>query len=456
MKGYKKFISMIFLSLIFSPVLVLGYNANIPVKKTMGKQSKKTAKTIKTKYPVINSDKSVTFSYSDSLAKKVYLKGSFVPPKKVLGLFKKDGKIKMHKDGHTWTYTSDTLTSELYTYRFEVDKRNIIDPLNPDIMRDVEDSLSYFIIDGGLADDYETRNVAHGTLKKVWYPTVLDDMDKRRMTLYFPAGYFAKKNKKKRYPVLYLLHGSGGDENAWADDGRALQILDNLIAQRRCKPMIVVMPNGNVNLAAAPGEDPEHPDVKPTGNNMSSMFGKIEYAFMEDIVKYVDKNYRTLPKKADRAIAGVSLGGMHALFISLNNPDVFDYIGLFSAQTTNGLGDGSINAIKKVGNAFINFWHDNAAEEYEDKDEKDFLKWSSEGLNIYENFDNKLKAQFATPPRLYYIACGEDDFVRKMNDSFREELDEYNYPYYYHETDGGHTWENWRKYLVDFLPRIFK
>lgn len=328
--------------------------------------------------------------------------------------------------------------------------------MNPNVMRDVEDSLSYFIIEGGIGDDYEVKKVKHGTIKKVWYPSTLEDMKTRRMSIYFPSGYFTKKSKKKKYPVLYLLHGSGGDEDSWLDDGRAMEILDNLISQGRCKPMIVVMPNGNVNLAAAPGADVDNPDVEPTGNNMSSMFGKMEASFMKDIVEYVDKNYRTDSKKSGRGIAGASLGGLHALYISLNNPNDFDYVGLFSAQTTNFLGDGSIHAIQKVGNAFINFWHDNLENHEEDKDEKEFKKWASEDLAIFENIDEKLEIQFENPPKLYFIACGEDDFLRRMNNSFRKKLKKHNYPHIYYETEGAHTWENWRKYLVVFLPQIFQ
>lgn len=447
---------MVLMSLLGMTGSVFGSSPTPSGSSVAKKQQKLKREEVSMKYPIINPDNSVTFSYVDSLAKKVFLKGSFIHKKKVLGLFNKDGKYQMSKDGNVWTYTTEPLESELYTYNFEVDKKKIIDPMNPEIMRDVEDSLSFFIIKGGIGDDYSIQKVGHGKVKKVWYPTVLDNLDERRMTIYFPSEYFVKKNKKRRYPVLYLLHGSGGDENAWSDDGRAIEILDNLIAQHRCKPMIVVMPNGNVNLAAAPGDDPKNPDVQPTGKNMSSMFGKIEAVFMEDVVKFVDRNYRTVPSKSHRAIAGVSLGGMQTLFISLNNPDDFDYVGLFSAQTTNGLGDGSIHAIQKIGNAFINFWHDNKDIQEDDEDEKEFKEWASEDLVIYENIDEKLKIQFSTPPQLYYIACGEDDFIIKMNNIFRKQLEENNCQYVYNQTDGGHSWENWRKYLLDFLPRIFK
>lgn len=290
-------------------------------------------------------------------------------------------------------------------------------------------------------------------MKKVWYPSSLKGMNKRRMTIYLPAGY--SSNKNKRYPVLYLLHGSGGDEDAWADGGRAVQILDNLIAEGRCKPMIVVMPNGNVDLAAAPGADPQNPDVEPSANNTSSMLGDFESSFMDEIVKYVDNHYRTLPNKSQRAIAGLSLGGLHTLFISLNNPKAFDYVGLFSAQTTNALGNKSIGTMQKLGEA----WKD-LKESLPfiggGKVDKAISKYTSDDLSIYSDVDKKLKTQFAPPPKLYYIACGKDDFVKKLNDDWRLKLHSGGYEFIYNETDGGHTWENWRKYLVDFLPRLFK
>lgn len=407
----------------------------------------------KTKSPLINPDNSVTFTYVNPDAEEVYVKGSFIPRKTLVGPLGKSGKYKMEKEGDKWTYTTEVLPSELYTYTFEVDDEEKMDPMNSNISRDIADSLSYFIITGGLADDYISKKVPHGTIKKVWYPSSLKGMKKRRMTIYLPPGYTSNKNK--RYPVLYLLHGSGGDEDAWADGGRATQILDNLIAAGRCKPMIVVMPNGNVNLAAAPGSDPDNPDVKPSANNTSSMLGDYESSFMKEIVSYVDKNYRTIPDKSNRAIAGLSLGGLHTLFISLNNPKDFDYVGLFSAQTTNALGNKSIGTMQKLGDA----WND-LKESLPfiggGKVDRAISKYTSDELSVYGDVDKKLKEQFSTPPKLYYIACGKDDFVKKLNDDWRKKLNSKGYKYYYKETPGGHTWENWRQYLVDFLPQIFK
>lgn len=218
--------------------------------------------------------------------------------------------------------------------------------------------------------------------------------------------------------------------------------------------MIVVMPNGNAELAAAPGEDPNNPRQQPSAVNTKSMLGQIETVFIDEVVDYVDNNYRTFPTKNYRAIAGLSLGGLHTLFITANNPDMFDYVGLFSAQTTNALNNQYIDQLKEVGN----IWSDVKAifpSLNGSKFDRTISSYTSPELSIYEDLDLKLSRQFENPPKLYYIAVGEEDFVKKLNDDFRAKLDSYEYPYLYNETDGGHTWENWRKYLVDFLPRIF-
>ena len=407
--------------------------------------------------PIRNPDNSVSFYLDAPNATEVILKGSFVPRKSYIktesGAVTKDGSVKMTREGNRWTYTTTPLPSEFYTYTFEVDGEPQIDKNNKNVIRDIADSLNYFVIGNGIADNYVVKNVPHGTVKKVWYPSSLEGMNQRRMTVYLPSSYTTNKNK--RFPVLYLLHGSGGDENSWSDGGRAIQILDNMIAAGQCEPMIVVMPNGNVNLAAAPGEDPNNPNVEPSANNTSSMLGKIESAFMKEVVNYVDNNYRTLNDKAHRAIAGLSLGGLHTLFISLNNPQSFDYVGLFSAQTTNALNGGRISGMQKIGNKW-NQLKENIPFIGGGSVDRAISKYTSDELSIYDNIDIKLKYQFKTPPKLYYIAVGRDDFVKKLNDDFRKKLRSKDYQFYYNETDGAHTWDNWRKYLVDFLPRLFK
>ena len=415
--------------------------------------------------PVINPDYSVTFNFHipshpdrDIDYDEVYIKGSFVKMKS----FKtgpinisRGNKVEMKEveEGISWSYTTPPLDPELYTYQFEVDDHLFADPNNPKFLRDVADTLSYFIIPGGIADDYiDHSNIPHGRVSKVWYPSSLNGMSKRRMSIYFPAAYKANPNSK--FPVLYLLHGSGGDEDAWLDAGRLAQIMDNLIAQHRCKPMIVVLPNGNIDIAAAPGADPNDPFRIPAAKNTNSMLGHFEAHFINEIVNFVDKNYRTIPNKNNRAIAGLSLGGLHTLFISLNNPDAFDYIGLFSAQTSNALNNGRIKGIKNIGEA----WNDlkNSFSFMKGgRVDRNISRITSDNLSIYQDLDDKLKVQFANPPKVYYIAVGTNDFVKKLNDDFRKTLDAAGYNYIYNETDGSHNWESWRKYLVDFLPRIF-
>lgn len=413
-------------------------------------------------YPIIHDDNSVTFEFLSLDAVKIEVCGTMLPMankiKTPAGTFGKQGSADMKQCAGKWTYRTEPLEPGLYTYNFELnDSITITDPKNPNVMREGNNYKNYFIIEGGYADDYKTKTVPHGKIEEVWYPSTLEGFDKRRMMVYLPKEYSTRKTR--RYPVLYLLHGSGGDEEAWLDCGRLAQIMDNLIADKRCKPMIVVMPNGIANRAAAPGKDPERPDLKASSINIESMLGGIETVFVNDIVNYVDKNYRTVKDKNYRAIAGLSLGGLQTIFISLNNPTVFDYIGLFSAQATNAINETNIPEMKE----FSDSWNSLSAifpfmkRKGLGKRISEMTSNMSKGtLAIYSDFDNKLDEQFSLPPQLYYIALGKDDFVKKLNDDFRAKLDRKKYDYVYVETDGGHTWDNWRKYLVDFLPRIFK
>ncbi len=271
------------------------------------------------------------------------------------------------------------------------------------------------------------------------------------MSIYTPPGY----SNKKSYPVLYLLHGSGGDEDAWETMGRVCQILDNMISGNKITPLIVVMPNGNVDLDAAPGKGLDK-NVQPSGVNVNSMLGEMETTFINDIVKYVDKNYPTIKEKSGRAIAGLSLGGLHTLYITLNNPTYFDYIGLFSAQTTNALTDKRIGFFKRLKGQLNSTIEKIPIMSQESKNKKiDNVSSKGEHLDIYEQTDEKMEKLFSLNPKLFYIAVGEEDFVKKLNDDLRAKMDDNKYSYVYNETEGGHTWSNWRKYLIDFLPRIF-
>lgn len=353
--------------------------------------------------PEIHPDNTVTFRYRAPKAVRVQVTGDFLPQGQVAELTEVDG---------IWQYTTpQALQPELYSYSFIVDGVKAYDPNNVYLIRDVATVTNVFLISGDRASLYAINDVPHGTVSKVWYNSETLGLQ-RRLSIYTPAGYEASN---KRYPVFYLLHGMGGDENAWLELGRTSQILDNLIAQGKAEPMIVVMTNGNAALEAAPGES-SLGFAPPTINLPKTMEGSFETAFPE-VVSFVDKHYRTIRKKDARAIAGLSMGGFHSLHISKQYPDKFGYIGLFSAAITSDRGGDS---------------------------------------PIYKDTDAKLKKQFSMNPKLYWIAIGKTDFLYQANTEYRKLLDEKGYPYTYYESEDGHIWKNWRIYLTEFVPLLFK
>ena len=372
--------------------------------------------------PVINPDGTVTFRFQAPKAIKVEVTGDFLPTQKMevefggqkmvydapgVGVFK-EGK------GGVWEYTTPFVVApDMYNYTFRVDGVSQIDPHNMWVNRDVASLTSVLLVPapGALSDLFAIHRVPHGTVSKIWYKSETAGFD-RRLTVYTPAGY---ETSKAKYPVLYVLHGIGGDEDAWVTQGRATQILDNLIARGQAKPMIVVFTNGNISQEAAPGENSTG-YVNPTMSLPQTMEGTFEKAFPE-IVKFIDSNYRTIAKKQSRAICGLSMGGFHTLNLSINYPDLFNYSGMFSAAI--GVSDPTISP-------------------------------------MYMDFDGKLDKYFAKKPALLWIGCGNTDFLFQANKDFMKKLDEKGYKYTFMETDGGHIWKNWRIYLAEFVPLLFK
>lgn len=384
------------------------------------------------------------FSIFAPMAKEVVLQGS--------GVLRKQKMIRQ-TDG-SWTYVSAVLPPEMYTYNFVIDDDVMqTEPAGVPTVRDIDRHYNYFFVPGWPADYYMDQPVPHGRVEQPWYPSNLNGMMQRRMSVYLPAEYDSQT--EKRYPVLYLLHGSGGDETAWLNMGRLAQIMDKMTAEGKCEPMIVVMPNGNADLDAAPGESP-YMNAEPKASNLSSMTGRIEAAFPVEVMAYVEQHYRTINDKQHRAIAGLSLGGLHTLFITANNPQAFDYVGLFSPQTTNSLNGKKISGIKSITKGIKSLAGQIpvVGDKWENKLDKKFEKYDD--IVTYDSIDQKLAAQFAEAPRLYYIAVGKEDYVKKLVDIHREKLDAAGYPYKYNESDGGHTWDNWRRYLLDFLPQLFR
>ena len=377
--------------------------------------------------PVVNSDGTVTFNLFAPKAVKVEVTGDFLAPTKQevsgFGTVEQPGVAQLTegKDG-VWSYTTQKLAPELYSYTFNIDgMTGVKDPANVYVNRDIMSFSNIFIVSdekGDKGDLYRVNEVPHGNLAKVWYPSTTLKMQ-RRMTIYTPAGYDNGKN----YPVLYLLHGAGGDENAWSELGRAAQILDNLIATGKAKPMIVIMPNGNTDCQAAPGEWSRgmyQPSFR--GSVDQKPVATMDESFM-DIVKYVESHYKVAKGKKNRAICGLSMGGAHTFATSKRFPDTFNYIGLFSA------------AIHMSGNP---------------------QQSTYERLTTDATVQQQLARLFAAKPALYWIGIGKTDFLYQQNADLRKYLDEKGYPYEYVETDGGHIWRNWRIYLTQFAQKVFK
>ncbi len=356
--------------------------------------------------PEINDDNTVTFRLNAPKAGHVEIAGDWMP---------EPAGMKRENDG-TWTYTTSPLPSELWTYRFRIDGVEVNDPSNTMRQRDIASVSDYFIIPGKPGSFYKNGYVPHGSVTRTWYPSDKAEFD-RRISIYTPPGY--ESSGDRRYPVLYLLHGTGGDEESWLSLGRAAQILDNMIASGMIEPMIVVMPNGDWDVDAAPGEGSKR--KRPTPRQAGLNCGEFEKNFPE-LIHYIDKNYCTIADKKHRAIAGLSRGGYHSRLISACYPEYFDYIGLFSP-------------------AFMHPTLPSGIDFYDD---------------YHERSDEITLRQFADAPELYYLAIGRDDFLYDGNRKFRDNLDSLGIKYIYNESDGGHQWRNWRLYLMDFLPRLFR
>ena len=321
-----------------------------------------------------------------------------------------DTLMQRQNDGN-WSLTLRDLKPDLYMYHYSIDGVKVLDDNNAQVCHDVKNVMNKFILDPYGDCPMAVHDVPHGDVSAVWYDSPSLGM-KRRMMVYTPAGY---EESRQRYPVLYLLHGTGGDETVWTEQGRTAQILDNLIASGKAEPMIVVMPNGNVDEPAAAGSGPDN-NVQPTFAHKNWMDGTFEQSF-NDIKTWVDSHYRTRDAKRYRAIAGLSMGGYHSLYISANQPDDFGYVGLFSP------------AIGRM-----------------DKGKS----------KIYDDIETKLVNQFKQRPKLYWMGIGKDDFLYKDNAEFRKMLDQHRLRYTYYESTRGHEWTNWRDYLVIFTQLLFK
>lgn len=364
--------------------------------------------------PVISEDNHVTFNVYSENAESISVNGSWMG-------FDETAEMEKNDEG-VWSITVGPLEPYMYHYNFVIDGVPAIDPENPKAMRDGTRYASTLIVPGEDSEVFRVNDVPHGSIKKVWYDSPTLDLT-RRMYVYTPPGY---EDSNEEYPVLYLLHGGGGDEDAWTSLGRANYIMDNLIADGSADPMIIVMTNGNANQTASITDWAEEPDASQgmfggedrSDQDVIDNMTAFPNSLVNDVVPYVEDHYKVIANSENRAITGLSMGCLQTQITTMTNPGMFEYIGCFS------LGIHYNPPFDVVSNNVLVPAYD-------------------EHLETMNN-------------ELFYVAVGSDDFVYEGVQSLREKLDEHDFDYVYNETGGGHTWANWRDYLADFAPRLFK
>ena len=342
--------------------------------------------------PQVHPDRRVTFRFRAPTAREVVLAREGAP------------REAMQKDEQgVWSLTTPPLEPDLYGYSFVADGVGLIDPLNPLMKPNLLNTQSMVHVPGPASLPWEVNPVPHGTLHRHFYRSAIVG-DERDFHVYTPPGY--DPQARKAYPVLYLLHGFSDDASGWTAVGRAHVILDNLIAQGRAKPMLVVMPLGygapEVVSRSGPLRDP---------NLWQRNVDKFGETLLTEVIPQVEKSYRVSRDRRSRAIAGLSMGGTESLTVGLNAPDRFAWIGAFS----------------------------------------------SGGLR--EDFDAAFPALSADANRqlrLLWISCGTEDRLIDINRRLRGWLKSKGVRHTEVETPGGHTWTVWRRNLAEFVPLLFQ
>ena len=369
--------------------------------------------------PEIHADRTVTFRLSAPKASEVTLNGSWEAAR----------DIKMSKDdGGIWSVTVGPLAAQLWGYWYLVDGVKALDPGNGETERDGSRIDNLLMISGPESDLWDFKDVPHGTIHTVWYPSPTLKQDRRRMYIYTPPGYEANQT---RYPVLYLLHGGGGDEDAWVTMGRANVILDNLLAAGKAKPMIVVMPNGNATQTVSQGyaygptpapqsvQAPAPPPLQAAAGGGRGAAaprppqpypGSYPESLVKDVIPFVEKTYRAIANKDNRAIAGLSMGGGHTLMATNNNPGVFGYIGVFSSGPR----------------------------------------------TVDEAYEKHLEAVKAGGVKFYWTGAGTTDMAREGTMNLHSLLEKHGFKTSYKEIPGSHYWFLWRDFLGDFGSILFR
>ncbi len=301
-----------------------------------------------------------------------------------------------------WSVSVGPLPPAIYDYSFDIDGVVMTDPESPDVFGNRRGARGFVEVPGpaGKPRRDEWQSVPHGAVTAHWYDSKTTGT-RRRVHVYTPPGY--ESDATRRYPVLFLLHGSGDNDSHWTLLGRANVIADNLIASRAAQPLIIVMPDGHPYTA---------PPATPRDVARRTAAERFESDLLTDVVPLVERTYRIERGRDARAIAGLSMGGGQALYVGLRHTDRIAWIGGFSssAQTL----DHVLPDVRK------------------------------QASNINAN------------ARLVWIRIGTDDFLLAQNRTFIDELKSAGIRHEYVETEGAHMWGVWRGYLADLLPRLFQ
>jgi enterochelin esterase-like enzyme len=358
-------------------------------------------------YPRIHSDLRVTFRLKAPEAQKVRVHVD------------KDYDMTRDADGF-WSVTTPPLVPGFHYYWFNLDGANVSDPASEAFYGTGKQCSGIEVPEAGV-DFYHPRDVPHGEIRERWYFSKATAAW-RRVFVYTPPDY--DTNRDARYPVLYLQHGGGEDERGWVVQGRVNHIMDNLIAAQKARPMIIVMEKG---YARKPGEPPVplRPPAAGAGAqppDFRRMFSALEEVFIQDLIPMMDATYRTLPDRENRAMAGLSMGGMQTFVIALNNLDKFAWLGGFSGAG-GGFGGGAVdlktvrNGVMADGEAFNKRVH---------------LVWIGIGTAEGERFYNGVKG-------------------------YRDALEQGGIKTIFYESPGtAHEWQTWRRCLNEFAPRLFQ
>jgi enterochelin esterase-like enzyme len=365
---------------------ILGFVALVPaVAQPPAGAARARQRPVLVRSPQILADHRVTFQLRAPRAMEVVVAGQWP-----------NGRAAMTKDANeVWSVTVGPVPAGVWEYSLQVDGLQMIDPGNPAIkpMREPRTSILHIPGEPPLLHDFQ--DVPHGTVRQHTY--LSKSLGRlRELVVYTPPGY--DKQADARFPTLYLQHGMGDNQATWVVHGKAHWILDNLIAQGKARPMVIVMMDGHASIARG---------MAGFQNNTTAF----ERDLLEDVMPFVEAHYRVKTGAADRAIAGLSMGGGQSLTIGLNHLDKFAWVAGFSSAVPSR-------------EAIAGFLNDPA------------------GANT------KLK--------LLWIGVGKNDFLLQRNQEFIGTLKEKGIRYEWHLTEGTHSWPVWRLYLADLAPKLFQ